>query len=126
MGLTMGDIFDTNEPGGARLNRRSANPGVSIGSMTKRRLTPGSAARLEVIAAHFDAHGSTGDVPYVHGDSDELCVVVSGRVRVEVNDQRFELEVGDSLYYRSSTPHAFHAIGEEEAEVLWIIAPPSY
>src|ERR671930_49034 len=38
----------------------------------------------------------------------------------------FELERGDSIDYRSSTPHRISNLGQELAEVMWIISPPSY
>jgi len=38
----------------------------------------------------------------------------------------FELCTGDSIDYRSSTPHRLTNIGGEPAEVMWIISPPSY
>jgi hypothetical protein len=33
---------------------------------------------------------------------------------------------GDSIDYRSSTPHRLTNISGEPAEVMWIISPPSY
>ena len=38
----------------------------------------------------------------------------------------FELSTGDSIDYRSSTPHRLVNIGSDAAEVMWIISPPSY
>ena len=43
-----------------------------------------------------------------------------------ISQELFELEQGDSVDYRSSTPHRVVNTGETRAEVLWIISPPSY
>jgi mannose-6-phosphate isomerase-like protein (cupin superfamily) len=47
-------------------------------------------------------------------------------VRLELGGEVFELERGDSIDYRSSVPHRAVNTGNELAEVLWIISPPSY
>jgi len=41
--------------------------------------------------------GSTGAEQYAHGDSEELFVVLSGKVRLELGDGVHELETGDSI-----------------------------
>jgi len=47
-------------------------------------------------------------------------------VQLELGGDVHELEPGDSIDYRSSTPHRATTVGEERAEVMWIISPPSY
>ena len=49
-----------------------------------------------------------------------------GNVQLELGGELFELEQGDSIDYRSSTPHRVSNIGQDLAEVMWIISPPSY
>src|SRR5207248_523174 len=48
------------------------------------------------------------------------------RVALELGGERFELERGDSIDYRSTTPHRVSNAGQDLAEVMWIISPPSY
>jgi mannose-6-phosphate isomerase-like protein (cupin superfamily) len=74
----------------------------------------------------LDVGGSTGAEPYAHGDSEELFVVLSGTVQLELGGEVFRLEHGDSIDYRSSTPHRASNAGDDLAEVMWIISPPSY
>ena len=78
------------------------------------------------MAAEFAPGGSTGDEPYTHGDSEELLLVVSGRVHVQLGTEVYDLRTGDSVHYRSSTPHRVSNPGDESAEVLFVISPPSY
>ena len=89
-------------------------------------LTPKPFHALEVVAAEFDPGGSTGDETYTHGDSEELLVVVKGRVHLQLGADSYDLGTGDSVQYRSSTPHRVSNSGEERAEVLFVISPPSY
>ena len=89
-------------------------------------LTPKPFHSLEVVAAQFDAGGSTGDEPYTHGDSEEILLVIAGRVHVQLGAEINELETGDSITYQSSTPHRVSNAGDETAEVIFVISPPSY
>ena len=89
-------------------------------------LTPRPLQHLEVFVGELDRGGSTGTEPYAHGDSEELFVVLAGNVQLELGGDLHELEQGDSIDYRSSTPHRVTNVGEGRAEVMWIISPPSY
>ena len=126
LGIEVSDLFATNglRP---RVLRREAREPIVWGHLGRKALlTPKPFHSLEVIAAEFDAGGSTGDEPYTHGDSEELLVVVGGRVHLQLGEDTYDLGTGDSVQYRSSTPHRVSNSGEERAEVLFVISPPSY
>ena len=107
--------------------RRESRPALQFGNLGRKYLlTPRPLEHLEVFAAELDPGGSTGDEPYTHGDSEELFVVLSGRVHLQLGERLYELEQGDSIDYRSSIPHRVSNAGEEVAEVIWVISPPSY
>jgi mannose-6-phosphate isomerase-like protein (cupin superfamily) len=107
--------------------RRDERPALSFGILGKKLLlTPRPLHHLEVFAGELEVGGSTGAEPYAHGDSEELFVVLAGLVQLELGSELFELESGDSIDYRSSTPHRVSNVGDELAEVMWIISPPSY
>ena len=107
--------------------RREERPSLSFGVLgTKRLLTPRPLSHLEVFVGELDVDGSTGTEPYAHGDSEELLLVVKGTVQLELGADSHVLQSGDSIDYRSSTPHRVTNRGGEPAEVIWIISPPSY
>ena len=127
LGVSMADLFEPDALPGPRVLRRDERPGLKFGILgSKLLLTPRPLHHLEVFAGELEVGGSTGPEPYAHGDSEELFVVVSGTVRLDLGGEEFELEPGDSIDYRSSTPHRVVNTGQELAEVLWIISPPSY
>jgi transcriptional regulator with XRE-family HTH domain len=127
LGVTMADLFEPDGLPGPRVLRREERPALQFGILGRKLLlTPRPLQHLEVFAGELEVGGSTGPEPYAHGDSEELFVVVSGTVRLELGGELFELERGDSIDYRSSTPHRAVNTGDELAEVLWIISPPSY
>ena len=68
--------------------RHDARQPVEWGHLGRKSLlTPKPLHSLEVVAAEFDAGGSTGDEPYTHGDSEELLLVLAGRVHVQLGQR---------------------------------------
>ena len=127
LGIEISDLFATNGLPRPSVLRREARELVVWGHLGRKALlTPKPFHALEVVAAEFEPGGSTGDEPYTHGDSEELLFVVAGRVHVQLGADVYDLAVGDSVHYRSSTPHRVSNPGDESAEVLFVISPPSY
>jgi transcriptional regulator with XRE-family HTH domain len=128
LGVSVADLFEPNgSPRQPRVLRREARPVLGFGDLGRKYLlTPRPLEHLEVFVGELDPGGSTGDEPYTHGDSEELFVVLSGRVHLQLGEQVHELEPGDSIDYRSSVPHRVTNAGDTQAEVMWVISPPSY
>ena len=127
LGIEVSDLFATDGLPRPRVLRREARQLLVWGRLGRKALlTPKPFHSLEVVAAEFDPGGSTGDEPYTHGDSEELLVVVRGPVHLQLGTDTYDLGTGDSVQYRSSTPHRVSNSGEERAEVLFVISPPSY
>src|ERR671929_1031353 len=118
LGVSMADLFEPDGVPGPRVLRRDERPALSFGILGKKLLlTPRPLHHLEVFAGELEVGGSTGAQPYAHGDSEELFVVLSGSVQLELDGELFELERGDSIDYRSSTPHRVANLGDELAQV---------
>ena len=127
LGIEVSDLFASNGLPRPRVLRREAREPIVWGHLGRKSLlTPKPFHALEVIAAEFDPGGSTGDEPYTHGDSEELLVVVEGDVHLQLGTELHELAAGDSVHYQSSTPHRVSNLGDEAAEVMFVISPPSY
>jgi transcriptional regulator with XRE-family HTH domain len=127
LGVDVSDLFASADSGRPRVVRREGRHLVAWGTLGRKALlTPKPFESLEVVAAEFEAGGSTGDAAYTHGDSEELCVVVAGCVEIELDGEVTVLNAGDSIHYRSSTPHRVSNPGPGRAEVLYAISPPSY
>jgi len=127
LGVEVSDVFTIDGAVRPRLVRREARETISFGNLARKSLlTPKPFNSVEVFAAEFEPGGSTGDEPYTHGDSEEVFFVLSGRVELQVGDELFDLGPGDSVQYRSSTPHRVRNRGTEVAEVLFVISPPSF
>ena len=127
LGIEISDLFAGESQTGPRVLRRQERQLLEWGHLgQKALLTPKPFHSLEAVAASFEPGGSTGEEPYTHGDSEELLLVLAGRVHVQLGSELFDLSTGDSVNYRSSTPHRVSNPGDEPAEVLFVISPPSY
>jgi transcriptional regulator with XRE-family HTH domain len=127
LGVSVADLFEPDGPPRPRVLRRDERPSLAFGILGRKLLlTPRPLSHLEVFVGELDPGGSTGAEPYAHGDSEELFVVIAGTVQLELGGDVHDLEAGDSIDYRSSMTHRVTNVGEERAEVMWIISPPSY
>ncbi len=127
LGVSIADLFQPSGPTQPRVLRRDERPTLAFGILGRKMLlTQRPLHQLEVFVGEIDPGGSTGAELYAHGDSEELFVVLSGTVRLELGDGVHDLDTGDSIGYWSSTPHRISNAGDDTAEVMWIISPPSY
>jgi transcriptional regulator with XRE-family HTH domain len=127
LGVEVSDLFAADSSRRPRVIRARERQLVGWGRLGRKAfLTPKPFEFLEVVVAQFEPGGSTGDEPYRHGDSEELLHVVRGAVELELDGELVALDTGDSAHYRSSTLHRVSNPGRVEAEVLFIVSPPSY
>jgi len=88
-------------------------------------LSPNLTGALELLSCRFQPGAASGDTPYTHS-GEEAGVVLRGRLDLWVDEKLFHLEAGDSFAFPSTLPHRYCNPGEEEAEVIWAITPPSF
>ena len=101
LGVAVSDLFARDGQTGPSVLRRHDRGYVSWGTLGRKALlTPKPFEALEVVCASFEPGGSTGAEMYAHGDSEELLLVIAGRV---------ELTLGEEIM--SSEPVTVRAIG---------------
>ncbi|MDX3926121.1 MAG: XRE family transcriptional regulator [Shinella sp.] len=126
LGVSVAELFEEKRERSGGVLRRSERPALpSSHGCRKTLLSRRPMKHLEVYTGEFEIGGSTGPTLYTHGDAHEMLVVLRGVVEVGLGEERFVLEEGDCLEYRTSTPHRTENIGNGRAEVMWIIAPPT-
>lgn len=52
--------------------------------------------------------------------------MLRGTMEIQVGDNTYRLEKGDSIYFQSTTPHQWANCGSDDLEVIWVITPPSF
>jgi transcriptional regulator with XRE-family HTH domain len=86
-------------------------------------LTPTTTDRkLELLWQEVEPRSSGGD--WLTHAGEECCFVVTGKVRMHVEDQVFDLEEGDNLWFRTAQRNKWENPFEKGAILLWAITPP--
>jgi len=65
----------------------------------------------------------TEPIPLVSHSGQEFNVIFSGQLKVQIGDHTETLSEGDSIYFRSSTPHGMIAVGGQDCVFCAIVIP---
>jgi transcriptional regulator with XRE-family HTH domain len=130
LGLTMADLFSEEAASGPRVLRRADRPELPAGPGARKFLISRQPVQnVEVYSGQFEPGASTGPDPYTHGDAQEFLLVLHGHVVLRLGEpgqqDEHRLSAGDSIEYRTSSPHRLDTHGSTAAEVLWVISPPT-
>jgi mannose-6-phosphate isomerase-like protein (cupin superfamily) len=68
----------------------------------------------------------TGKKPEAHEKSDQVLLVLSGKLSGTVGPEAVELKKGDVLLIRAGTPHRFRNPGRQGAVTFNVYSPPEY
>lgn len=82
-------------------------------------------AHFEVFLGVLKPGSAEAPEKYASGHSEEFCYVISGKVLCHVGDETYPMEAGDAIEYLSSIPGRIENAGDETAQVLWVIGPPT-
>ena len=92
---------------------------------TVKYLLTGLDGKFEVIYTLVEPGGGSGGL-YSHESDEECLVVLKGSMEVNVGGKIYVLEEGDAITFSSRIPHGWQNIGAETAELIWVIAPPTF
>ena len=82
------------------------------------------AAEPFVVTARYDEAGQTAPIPLSTHDGQEFDMVLSGSLRVQLDDHIELLGPGDSVFYDSSHPHGMVAAGGTDCTFLAVVFKP--
>ncbi len=68
---------------------------------------------------------STGERHLQHR-GDETFVVLSGKMEMEVEGQKFSLGPGDSVFIPRGHRHRLTNVGTEASQAIFVLSPPEY
>jgi transcriptional regulator with XRE-family HTH domain len=78
--------------------------------------------KFEVVCATMERFESPLE-KYTH-EGEEFGLVLKGRIKVELGNEIHVLNEGDSIYFKSTIPHAIYSVAPEPSEVMWVNSPP--
>jgi transcriptional regulator with XRE-family HTH domain len=86
-------------------------------------VSPDVQHRMEMIIMRL----RPGADPAARAHEGEECVLVlKGKVVITIGGVDYELDEGDSIYYNAGLPHRACVVGNDEAELVSAITPPSF
>ncbi len=65
------------------------------------------------------------DIELTTHEGQEMDIIISGSLKVQVGEHSTVLSAGDTIYYDSSTPHGMIAVGGRDCEFYAIVLNPS-
>ena len=81
--------------------------------------------RLELVLMELPPDSQSGPPDEGH-EGEEACYILEGKICIEVGQQSFELEVGDSLHWDATLRHRLTNIGIETARLIFARTPPGF
>ena len=88
-------------------------------------LSPDLQRNIEVILMELEPGQVSNPVPMGHR-GEECATVLSGKARVQVGDEYFDLEEGDTIHFDSGVPHRVLNPGSTPTQLISAISPPSF
>ncbi len=88
-------------------------------------ISPDLNRKMEIMQARLEPGASTCEKPLTH-PGEECMLVIQGRMKVEIGEEEYYLEHGDSIYYFAMIPHKVTSVGDED--LIWIssMTPPAF
>jgi len=80
---------------------------------------------MEPILYEIEPGGESGRDYYTH-NGEEFIFVLEGQLEVQIESKIYELEEGDSLYFKSTQKHKFRNVGDRLSRAIWVVTPPTF
>ncbi|MCQ2413089.1 MAG: AMP-binding protein [Sphaerochaetaceae bacterium] len=77
------------------------------------------------VKSKYDEEAQHKDIELTSHDGQELDLVISGNLMVQVGEHKTILKPGDSIYFSSSTPHGMIAVNGNDCEFYAIVINPT-
>lgn len=100
------------------------HPANHTGTLNRRLISQETvgAKHLEVLLGVIEK--GKGALPHAHPGIEQVCYLLSGTARAQVNDEVADMVAGDCCFFPPDVPHVFTVTSEEPVRVLIIYSPP--
>jgi len=97
----------------------------SVGEAAHELLTPDHTGLLEAQWIVSPPGHNTSETPFRHR-GEEFGIILSGKIDIYLDGERYILEAGDSITYASTVPHWYINRYEESCVAVWVSSPPAW
>ncbi|MDF2569560.1 MAG: MerR family transcriptional regulator [Sporomusa sp.] len=88
-------------------------------------LSPDLSRNIEMTIGRLRPGAVTCDEPLTHYGEENL-IVTEGTMKIQIGDDYYDLQEGDSIYYLSSVPHKIWNTGDGQLVFISAITPPEF
>jgi transcriptional regulator with XRE-family HTH domain len=127
LGLSMGEFFAENQTSGEQVVFRARElTEIAGGAVSYRQVGADLRGRgLQMIHERYRPGARSGSKMLSH-QGEEAGLVIRGRLALEVDGRRYQLEEGDAYRFDSRRPHSFANAGEGELVIVSACTPPTF
>lgn len=127
LGTNMGSLFspDFKPEVVMRKGERHLAQMVSGKGVILEYLSPHTAGHQLQAHIHIVEPGGSSKGSITH-EGEEMGYLLEGVLELTVDGSAYTLQEGDSFFFDSSLPHAFHNPGTATARVIWANTPPTF
>jgi len=122
--IPIGSLFGAGQSALIRAHEREP---ISLGGIKvdDHLLTSSNAQRLRGIWSEMEPGGTGGEKLYSLRCDEEMVLVISGEVVIQIEDEQHHMRAGDSLTFDPRRPHTFYnPSAVNKAVAVFVITPP--
>lgn len=86
-------------------------------------LTPSNSQFVQASRVHLPKFSNKKPTMHNHSKGEEVLIILSGTLNVNIGSKEYELHQGDSIYFDSSYEHCMYTEGRD-SEFILISSPP--
>lgn len=118
-------LLDTHEhnPVVRRKERKILN--FPDSQLTFELISPDLNRKMEIMEASLKPGVAACEEPLTH-PGEECMLVLQGKMKIEIGEEEYYLEQGDSIYYFAMIPHRVISVGEEDLVWISCMTPPTF
>ena len=125
LNTSLGDLFNDDEqprPTHPNIVRRDERSLLKDNPLIRKEfLSPSGHRDFEIYRMVLQPGSNSGSANYTHS-GEKAAIILSGSLRIWLNDQLLDVQAGDTVQFSSATPHRYANQGETTTEILWILS----
>ncbi|MCH4564329.1 MULTISPECIES: cupin domain-containing protein [Halomonas] len=128
--VSIASLFETPKAAGI-VRRAGERPMIRLkganysGQIALEGLAPTEQNALLEANIHIVEPGAESDGAISH-EGEELGLVIEGCLELQVDDETFFLQTGDSFWFPSNRKHRYRNPGRTTARIVWVNTPPTF
>ncbi len=81
---------------------------------------------LEAAYGVIEPGGNSGKGRMSHKRGEELVICIKGKVEYKIGSEKFVLQKGDSIHFKSEIPHSWKNLFSGKSIIIWVLTPPTF